>query len=492
MLPLVVDVLKALSRNHRRRFVSTRKIRFFLALLQITLVIVVVGRTFEFDAAVIAEDRSPAQSDLQGASEDWFRPEAVPESLKGALKDDLVSDRWIYHDLDAARLQAKKAGKPILVVFRCVPCGSAPGLDGAVCTAGGAEASEFEAQIRAAGGALDSLLDQFVAVRMVKMNGVNRDVFRFDRDVPYVAMFLNAEGVVYGRYGTRVSRDRKNLRRHKLTSFQQSLRRAIKLHQEYPQNKDQLKANRAAPVKTVFAEDMATFKPFPAKYNPVVKNCIHCHTVGEAEIRQSLADGDLALRDVWPFPPPENIGLKIDIEDGLRVESIRDDSAAERAGLRHGDVLLRLSGQALTSEADIQWALHHAPDQGKLPVVVRRRKQTVETHIELKGDWRKSDGHWRESLSPLRPNLYLRPDPFKERKGAKAGHMGLGIFYPRGPAAKAGLRGGDLLVAVDGLTEMHAEADFLKYIHIDRPEAKTVELTIIRKGTKSTVTLPIR
>lgn len=259
--------------------------RFFPNLLQTTLAASVVCMSLEFHAVVDAEETSPPE---RRKSEDWFRPEAGPNSLKRALKDDVVTDRWIYNDLDAARLQAKKVGKPILVVFRCVPCGSAPGLDGAVCTAGGTEASEFEAQIRAAGGVIDSLLNQFVAVRMVKMNGVNRAVFRFDRDVPYVAMFLNADGVVYGRYGIRVSRDRKNLRRHKLTSFQQSLRRAIKLHQEYPKNKEQLKANRTAPVKIVFAEDLPTFKPFPAKYNPVVKNCIHCHTVGEAEIRLFL------------------------------------------------------------------------------------------------------------------------------------------------------------------------------------------------------------
>ena len=463
--------------------------RFFPRLLQNTFAAAAVCMILEFHAVVVAEESSPPE---RGKSEDWFRPEAGPDSLRRALKDDLVTDRWIYHDLDAARLQAQKVGKPILAVFRCVPCGSAPGLDGAVCTAGGAEASEFEAQIRAAGGVIDSLLNQFVAVRMVKMNGVNRDVFRFDRDVPYVAMFLNTDGVVYGRYGIRVSRDRKNLRRHKLTSFQQSLRRAIKLHQEYPKNKEQLKANRAAHVKIVFAEDLPTFKPFPAKYNPVEKNCIHCHTVGEAEIRQSLSDGELALRDIWPFPPTENIGIKIDVEDGLKVSSISDDSVAERAGLQHGDVLVRLGGQALTSEADIQWALHHAPDQGQLPAVVQRGDQTVEMQIELTGDWRKSDGHWRESLSPLRPNLYLRPDPYKVKKGAKPGSMGLSIVYPRGPAAEAGIRGGDLLVAVDGRTRMHTEADFLKYIHFDRREAKTVELTIIRKGTKSTITLPIR
>ncbi|HZN62850.1 MAG TPA: hypothetical protein VFC90_10650 [Planctomycetota bacterium] len=40
--------------------------------------------------------------------------------LKKRLKDDAHSS-WIYDDLSAAFAEAKKTGKPILAVFRCVP-----------------------------------------------------------------------------------------------------------------------------------------------------------------------------------------------------------------------------------------------------------------------------------------------------------------------------------------------------------------------------------
>lgn len=439
---------------------------------------------------------SPATAQVEkkekASIDDWFRPEADPDSLRKLLKDEYVSDRWIYHDLDAARREAKKSGKPILAVFRCVPCGSAPGLDGAVCTAGGAEASRFEAEIRAAGGKLDELLDQFVAVRMVKMNGVNRSIFQFDRDVPYVAVILNADGVIYGRYGTRVSRDRKNLPRHNLSSLQQSLRRALALHKDFPKNEAQLKAKSGPKLTPPMTRDMATFEPFPEKHNGAVSNCIHCHTVGEAEVRQTLTDDKVALRDVWPYPLPHNVGLVIDAQDGLKVKAVEDDSAAKRAGIQPGDVVTHLADQPLVSEADIQWALHHAPDRRPVPIVVRRGDRVVKTELALEGDWRRSDSHWRASLSPLRPNIHLRPDPYKVKKGAKPGQMGLAVHYPRGEAAKAGLRGGDLLVAVDGRSDMAFESDFLKYIHIDQPNARSVELTIIRKGTRLTVTLPLR
>jgi hypothetical protein len=43
------------------------------------------------------------------------------DSLKDALEDFLVSDDWIYEDIDAGYAEAKKSGKPLLVSFRCVP-----------------------------------------------------------------------------------------------------------------------------------------------------------------------------------------------------------------------------------------------------------------------------------------------------------------------------------------------------------------------------------
>jgi len=40
--------------------------------------------------------------------------------LRDALKDD-VGDHWIYDDYPAAVTRAKQTGRPLLVLFRCVP-----------------------------------------------------------------------------------------------------------------------------------------------------------------------------------------------------------------------------------------------------------------------------------------------------------------------------------------------------------------------------------
>ena len=44
--------------------------------------------------------------------------------------------------------------------------------------------------------------EQFVAVRQVEMKGVDLSQFQFDYDLNWAAMFVNADGTVYARYGT--------------------------------------------------------------------------------------------------------------------------------------------------------------------------------------------------------------------------------------------------------------------------------------------------
>ncbi|MBI4664691.1 MAG: hypothetical protein HY735_38370 [Verrucomicrobia bacterium] len=40
--------------------------------------------------------------------------------LRDALKDN-VESHWIYDDFQLAKARAKETGKPLLVLFRCVP-----------------------------------------------------------------------------------------------------------------------------------------------------------------------------------------------------------------------------------------------------------------------------------------------------------------------------------------------------------------------------------
>ena len=41
--------------------------------------------------------------------------------LRRELRDTDLVGPWIYDDLEAGYAEARKSGKPLLVVFRCVP-----------------------------------------------------------------------------------------------------------------------------------------------------------------------------------------------------------------------------------------------------------------------------------------------------------------------------------------------------------------------------------
>ena len=47
------------------------------------------------------------------------------------------------------------------------------------------------------------LARRFVLVRLTRLRGLNLALFDFDYDLTWVAFFVNAQEVVYGRYGSR-------------------------------------------------------------------------------------------------------------------------------------------------------------------------------------------------------------------------------------------------------------------------------------------------
>ena len=113
-----------------------------------------------------------------------------PEELQKAINDlhVLGQDFWMYNNLAGAIEQARVSNRPIFVTFRCVPCKACAGFDAEV--AKGSEGIRKLAQ------------EKFVSLRQVEMKGVDLSQFQFDHDLNWAAMFLNADGTVYARYGT--------------------------------------------------------------------------------------------------------------------------------------------------------------------------------------------------------------------------------------------------------------------------------------------------
>jgi hypothetical protein len=109
------------------------------------------------------------------------------EKLRLIIRDQHAegTDLWIYNDLAQAKAEARRCGRPIFVTFRCVPCKACSG-------------------------------------------------FEFDYDLNWAAMFINADGTVYARYGTQSAAgpDAYN----SIEGLERTMRRVLELHEAYPRN----------------------------------------------------------------------------------------------------------------------------------------------------------------------------------------------------------------------------------------------------------------
>lgn len=233
--------------------------------------------------------------------------------------------RWIYNDLQAGVKLAKETKKPLLVVFRCIPCEHCAQLDEQVV--------EQDSQIQ-------SLLDKFVCVRIVHANGMDLSLFQFDYDQSWAAFLMNADMTIYGRYGTR-SHQTESHEDVSLEGFSQALEGALQLHQLYPQVKRSLAAKRGPASKVAVPEQFASLKDkYSSKLDyegQVVKSCIHCHQVGEAlRLVHRTAGEPIPDRILYPYPHPKSIGLIMDPKQKATVLEVPPDSLAAKSGFEAG------------------------------------------------------------------------------------------------------------------------------------------------------------
>ena len=400
---------------------------------------------------------------------------------------------WIYNDLPKAVAEAKSSGKPIVVVLRCIPCEQCVKLD-----------DDLVDQDER----LQSLLEKFVRVRVVSTNGLDLSLFQFDTDQSFAVFLLNADGTIYGRYGTRSDQT------HwaddvSLEGLAKALEGALALHKDYPNNKATLAAKKGP------APDFPVPEKFPLlkdKYGSqlnyegnVVQSCIHCHQIGDAQ-RQFHREKSGALPEqvLFPYPHPKAVGLILDPRERATVLRVEEGSPAAKAGFRAGDVIESLEGQPLLSLADVQWVLHHvAPDGGSVKAAVNRAGKASEMKIDLPKGWRqKDDIAWRASSWELRRRglggMFLKtvsPELRTERKLPAEG-MALriehvGQYAPHNRAQQAGFRKDDVLVSFNGRKDLARETDLLAYSLNELKPGTTVPVEILREGKPLTLKLPI-
>jgi S1-C subfamily serine protease len=192
-------------------------------------------------------------------------------------------------------------------------------------------------------------------------------------------------------------------------------------------------------------------------------------------------------------------------DEAAAVREVQPGSLAETAGFRAGDQILQLEGQPLLSLADVQWVLHRVPASGGVVTAeVQRGQQQLQISLALPDGWRRLDNiAWRASAWGLRRmaagGLQLEPVGADER-----GHDGIptegmalrvkhvGQFGPHAAAKNAGFQQGDVLIAIDGRTNLLTESDVLRYGVTERRAGENVPVQVLRGGQSRTLQLPLQ
>jgi serine protease Do len=156
------------------------------------------------------------------------------------------------------------------------------------------------------------------------------------------------------------------------------------------------------------------------------------------EVNQTLADS-------FKLPSPE----------GALVSNVQPDGPAAKAGLQSGDVIRKIDGTPIVASGDLPAVVSMAAPGDKVTLEIWRDGKPVSLSARL-GDANKLASADGDRAAPGegaaqqgRLGLALRPLAPQERR-ALGSDQGLVIEETAGPAAAAGLRPGDLLLAING------------------------------------------
>jgi len=387
-------------------------------------------------------------------------------------------ERVVWREqLDPAIEEARKTDRPLLVTMRCVPC---------------KQCASFDAEVLELPGELAPLLARFVTVRLVDAAAL--DLARLpvagfqDLDLSWWAWVLTPELDVLAVFGGRD--EVSDGTRISVPALAATLGRVLD-HVGDPRSRgwDVLPSEPLPEAEgPLTPTDLPGYESWRAAQTETF-SCVHCHQVAEI-LRQPAIDAGTFDKgkdlEIWPFP--ENVGLVLDRDHGLRVSSVESGSAAERAGIRAGDVLGAAAGRRLFGQADFRGVLHRGPEgDGVLPVVWRRGDEVLEGELALEDGWRTTVLDWRMSVS--QGNVGASPGFFPlgakpaARREAKVsyGQMAVEPFFgprPSSAAWEAGLRPNDVVVAVDGASPDLLGRAFLVWFRRRFDPGDEVELTV--------------
>jgi len=199
--------------------------------------------------------------------------------------------------------------------------------------------------------------------------------------------------------------------------------------------------------------------------------------------------------------------MNVKTEKGALVNSVSDESPAEKAGIKEDDIIVSFNAKTIDDAADLTRAVAKAEPGKAAECVVMRRNDRKSIQVTLAKPPKRSVA-WAPH-APGAPLALMSPGHFKFMGGGTLGLSvmdlnrqlaeyfeipgGRGVLVSEvekeGPGAKAGLKAGDVIVSmgsvdVDDIDDMH-------WALSDYKAGDTVTVGYVRKGARRSSTVTV-
>ncbi|AXQ30225.1 DegQ family serine endoprotease [Solimonas sp. K1W22B-7] len=189
------------------------------------------------------------------------------------------------------------------------------------------------------------------------------------------------------------------------------------------------------------------------------------------------------------------ISMKMDKPEGALVARVMPGSPAEKAGLRAGDIILSYNGIELASSTALPPMVGITDPGESAEIKLLREGKQMSLKVAVGVLQPEADHAFNEQAPGANPpgpqpapasgalGLTVRPLTDAERRDAQLGGGGVGVMVAEardGPAARAGVRAGDVLLQISG-QEVGSPARYEEVARRLTP-GQTVPLLVQRRG----------
>ena len=322
-------------------------------------------------------------------------------------------------------------------------------------------------------------MQQYVCVRIARMDDVDIGLFEYDRYNTLYFFFLNADEHIYMRYGGRDGQSQDTFL--SLDSLELALAKGLELHKEYLAGRIR-KSERPKPR---YPREI----PLLVERTFSRNNCVECHLIGDFDNIHREQDGTLDKpAHMYRSPDIRTLGIHLDVPKGLVVKEI--GGAAGSAGMKPGDRIAALNGTRVWTFADLQHYYDRVPRTAeRIRMTVERNGAPVDLTVDPPVRWWWTDIRFRQMTIDPRVYFDSRPLTNEQKREHKLETGGFASMVTHVDTfaqmmKSHGLRVGDIIVGVDGVQRDPLANTAELFIKLRKTAGDSVTLDVIREGKR--------